>query len=137
MQFCASDFGINVLRNLLNYTRVIGYAIMLKGYVEAYNALENFHYLDLVEKNAQYFIKNQWSREGFLYRSYKNRKSIIEGFLEDYAFTIQAFISLYQATLKENYLHQAKQLTDYFLDYFYDEKQEFFCFQFTKCKSIN
>jgi uncharacterized protein len=102
--------------------------IMLKGYVDAYNALGNEKYLDIAKKNAHFITEKQWSSEGFLYHSYKNNKSTIEGFLEDYAFTIQAFIALYQATFDENYLHQAKQLTDYCFDYFYDEKQQFFSF---------
>jgi uncharacterized protein YyaL (SSP411 family) len=103
-------------------------AIMLKGYVEAYNAIGEEKYLAIAKKNAQFIIEKQWSPEGFLYRSYKNNKSTIEGFLEDYAFTIDAFISLYQATLEEKHLHQAKQLTDYCFDNFYDEKQQFFAF---------
>ena len=103
-------------------------AIMLKGYIEAYHALGNENYLAIAKKNAQFIINKQRSVEGFLYRSYKNSKSIIEGFLEDYAFTIDAFISLYQATLEEKYLHQAKELTDYCLDHFYDEEQQFFAF---------
>ena len=103
-------------------------ALMLKGYIDAYNALGNTQYLALAEKNAAFIVQQQSSLEGFLYHSYKNGKSTIEGFLEDYAFTIQAFISLYQATLNENYLQQAKQWTDYCLDYFYDEKQQFFMF---------
>ncbi|WP_394757825.1 thioredoxin domain-containing protein, partial [Flavobacterium sp.] len=103
-------------------------AIMLKGYLDAYNALGNENYLTIAKKNAQFIVDKQWSAEGFLYRSYKNNKSTIEGFLEDYAFTIDAFISLYQTTLEEKYLHQAKQLTDYCFDNFYDEKQHFFAF---------
>ena len=63
-----------------------------------------------------------------MYHAYKNGKSTIEGFLEDYAFTIEAFIKLYKATTNESYLRQAKQLTDYCLDYFYDETQQFFAF---------
>ena len=111
-------------------------AIMLTGYVDAYKALANPHYLAIAEKNAQFIIEKQWSPEGFLHHSYKNGKSTIEGFLEDYAFAIQAFISLYQATLKENYLHQAKQLTDYCFDYFYDEKQQFFAFNSRKASQL-
>ncbi len=103
-------------------------AIMLKGYVDAYKTLGNESYLETAQKNAQFIIEKQWSPEGFLWHSYKNGKSTIEGFLEDYALTIDAFISLYQATLDENYLHQAKQLADYCLEHFYDEKQQFFTF---------
>lgn len=103
-------------------------AIMLKGYVEAHKALGSESYLTTARKNAQFIIEKQWSPEGFLWHSYKNGKSTIEGFLEDYALTIDAFISLYQATLDENYLLQAKQLADYCLEHFYDEKQQFFTF---------
>jgi uncharacterized protein len=103
-------------------------AIMLKGYVDAYKALQNPHYLAVAEKNAAFITQQQWSPKGFLYHSYKNGKSTIEGFLEDYTFTIDAFIALYQATLKEDYLHKAKQLTDYCFDHFYDETEQFFAF---------
>jgi uncharacterized protein YyaL (SSP411 family) len=103
-------------------------AIMLKGFVDAYKALGTESYLATAKKNAQFILEKQWSPEGFLWHSYKNGKSTIEGFLEDYALTIEALINLYQATLEENYLHQAKQLTDYCLAHFYDEKQQFFAF---------
>ncbi|UOK42807.1 MULTISPECIES: thioredoxin domain-containing protein [Flavobacterium] len=103
-------------------------AMMLKGYVDAYKALGNEHYLNIAKKNAQFIIQKQWSEDGFLWHSYKNGKSAIKGFLEDYAFVIDAFIGLYQATLEENYLKHAKQLTDYCLEHFYDENQQFFAF---------
>lgn len=103
-------------------------ALMLKGYVDAYKALGQEAYLAVAEKNARFLIEKQWSAEGFLWHSYKKGKSTIPGFLEDYAFVIEAFINLYQATLKETYLHQAKQLTDYTFEHFYDEDKQFFAF---------
>jgi uncharacterized protein len=111
-------------------------AIMLKGYVDAYKALENPHYLAMAEKNAAFIIGQQYAPEGFLYHCYKNGKSTIEGFLEDYGFTIDALIALYQATLKEDYLHKAKTLTDYCLDNFYDKKQQFFAFSSKKATQL-
>lgn len=103
-------------------------AIMLKGYVDAYTALGHEQYLTIAKKNAKFIIDKQWSPDGFLWHSYKNGKSTITGFLEDYAFVIDTFITLYQATLEEHYLHQAKQLTDYCLEHFYDEEKQFFAF---------
>jgi uncharacterized protein len=103
-------------------------SIMLKGYIDAYNALGNEIYLEIAQKNAQFIIERIHPEKGFLYHTYKNKKSTIEGFLEDYAFTIDAFINLYQTTLIEKYIHLAKQLTDYCFDNFYDEKQQFFTF---------
>nr|WP_315147517.1 thioredoxin domain-containing protein [uncultured Flavobacterium sp.] len=103
-------------------------AIMLKGFVDAYKALENENYLVLALKNANFIIKNLWSGEGNLYHNYKNEKSTINGYLEDYCFVISAFISLYEVTFDEKWLQYAKQLTDYSLEHFYDEKSGFFAF---------
>jgi len=103
-------------------------AIMLKGFVGAYKALKNTKYLDLALKNADFIIKNLWSKEGNLFHNYKNKKSTINGYLEDYCFVIDAFIALYEVTLEEKWLHDAKQLTDYSLEHFYDEKTLFFTF---------
>ena len=57
---------------------------------------------------------------------YKNGKSSINGFLDDYAFTIEAFISLYQATFDERWLLEAEQLTAYSLIHFYDSESGMF-----------
>ncbi|HAT80725.1 MAG TPA: thioredoxin domain-containing protein [Flavobacterium sp.] len=103
-------------------------ALMLKGFVDAFKALENENYLILALKNANFIINNLWSSDGNLFHNYKNHKSSINGYLEDYCFVISAFISLYEVTFDEKWLHYAKQLTDYSLEHFYDEKAGFFAF---------
>jgi uncharacterized protein YyaL (SSP411 family) len=103
-------------------------ALMLKGYVDAYAALGDASYLASAEKNAHFITHNMWTSEGNLLHSFKNDSAKIEGFLEDYAFTIEAFIRLYQVTFNSEYLLNAKQLTDYCLEQFYDEQQQFFAF---------
>jgi uncharacterized protein YyaL (SSP411 family) len=103
-------------------------AIMLKGFVEAYKAIGTAHYLEIALRNANFIISKIWSPEGNLKHSYKNGKATINGFLEDYAHIIQAFISLYEVTFDEKWLQNAKQLTDYAFDNFYDEKAQFFSF---------
>ena len=103
-------------------------AIMLKGFVDAYKALAHENYLDTALQNAAFLQKNQWSPDGHLWHSYKNEKSTINGFLEDYAHVIAAFIALYEVTFEEKWLHDARKLTDYCLDNFFDETQRFFSF---------
>ena len=103
-------------------------AIMLKGYVDAYKALGNQDYLNAAIANAHFIIKKLWSNEGHLFHSYKNGISSINGYLEDYCFVISAFIAIYEVTLEEKWLHDAKQLTDYTLEHFYDAEQAFFRF---------
>lgn len=106
-------------------------ALMLKGFVDSYKALGGENYLKIALKNAAFIIKNLWTSNGNLLHSYKNGKATINGYLEDYALVIDAFIALYEVTLDEKWLQDAKQLTDYIFDYFYDEKSSFFAFTST------
>ncbi|WP_293872385.1 thioredoxin domain-containing protein [Flavobacterium sp.] len=103
-------------------------AIMLKGFVEAYKALGNKKYLTIALQNADFISNKIWSSEGNLKHSYKDGKATINGFLEDYAHVIEAFISMYEITFDEKWLQNAKLLTDYTFDNFYDEKAQFFSF---------
>ncbi len=103
-------------------------ALMLKGYVDAYIAFDDKHFLDIALKNANFIANVQLKGDGSLYRNYKNGKSSIAAYLEDYATVADAFIELYQATLDEKWLKLAKQLTDYSFDHFFDDKSRMFFF---------
>lgn len=103
-------------------------AIMLKGFVDSYKALNNENYLKIALQNANFIIKNLLNSDGNLFRTYKNGKATINGYLEDYVHVLEAFISLYEVTFDENWLHHAKDLAHHCLDYFYDEKEQFFRF---------
>lgn len=103
-------------------------ALMLKGFVDAYKALEDKNYLEIALKNASFITEKLWTSEGNLLHNYKDGKSSINGYLEDYCFVIEAFISLYEVTLQEKYLTDAKQLSDYCFDHFFDSNQKFFSF---------
>jgi len=102
--------------------------IMLKGYIDAYKALGEDKYLKSAFKNAAFILQNLWSKEGHLNHNFKNGKSSINGYLEDYCFLIESFIALYEVTFDEKWLLNAKKLTDYCFDNFYDEENEFFSF---------
>lgn len=104
-------------------------AIILKGFAEAYKTFGEENYKCIAINNGEFIAKNCWSEDGFLFRNFKNGKSSITGYLEDYAHVIDAFISLYEITLDEKWLFYSKQLTHYCFDYFYNEKQQFFSFK--------
>lgn len=103
-------------------------AIMLKGYADAYKALGKPEYLETALQNAAFMRKKCWSPEGNLWHSHKDGKSTINGYLEDYAFVIDAFITLYEVTIDDKFLTDAKQLCDYAFDHFYDAEEGFFRF---------
>lgn len=101
-------------------------ALMLKGYVDAYSAFGEEKFLDAAIRNAEFILNNMISDDGKLNRNFKNGKSTINAFLDDYAYTIEAFISLYEATFEEKWIHNAKKLADYVLLHFKDNKSDFF-----------
>lgn len=96
-------------------------ALMLKGYIDAYKVFDEPEFLNTAIKNANFLLNSMRRKDGGLNRNYKDGKSAINGFLDDYSFTIEAFISLYQATFDEKWLHESKALADYALSHFYDE----------------
>ena len=103
-------------------------ALMLKGYIDAYTVFGEDQFLNVALKNAHFIVSKLLQNGGSLNHSYKDGKSSINGYLEDYATVVDAFISLYEATLDETWLAQAKQLTDYVFDHFYDLKSSMFYF---------
>lgn len=103
-------------------------AIMLKGFVDAYKALNDEKHLKIALQNANFIIEKLWNVDGNLFRTYKNGKATINAYLEDYVHVMEAFISLYEVTFDENWLHKTKDLAHHCLDYFYDEKEQFFRF---------
>ncbi|WP_422105994.1 thioredoxin domain-containing protein [Winogradskyella sp.] len=103
-------------------------ALMLQGYIDAYRAIGDEAYLRKAIVNANFIIENQLTESGALYHSYKDGKSTIDGFSEDYAHTIAAFIELYQVTFNEQWLYRAKALMDYTLEHFFNKDSGMFYF---------
>jgi len=103
-------------------------ALMLKGYIDAFKVFNEPHFLEVAIKNATFIYTKQLQESGNLNHSYKNGSSTINGFLEDYATVIDAYISLYEATVNEFWLQTAKQLTDYSLDHFFNRERAMFYF---------
>jgi len=106
--------------------------LMLKGYVDAYKVFQKKEYLDIALKNAHFIREKQLQEDGALFHNYKNGKSTINGYLEDYAAVIEAFIALHQITLDESWLHISKKLTEYTFQYFYDNEKQMFYFTSSK-----
>ncbi len=103
-------------------------ALTLKGYINAYKAFGDKHFLDIALKNANFIEKIQIQSDSSLHRNYKNGKSNIVAYLEDYATVIEAFIILHEVTLDTKWLNLAKQITNYTFDHFYDDANKMFFF---------
>ncbi|MDT7829543.1 thioredoxin domain-containing protein [Pricia sp. S334] len=102
--------------------------LMLKGLTDAYRYLQNPDYLDLALKNADFILKNMGTPDGGLFHNHKNGKSSINGYLEDYASVIDAYIGLYETTYDINWLKRAKSLVEYCQAHFHDPRSGMFFF---------
>ncbi|MFZ1786309.1 MAG: thioredoxin domain-containing protein [Ferruginibacter sp.] len=101
-------------------------AMMLKGYTQAYRVFGEEEFLNKAVKNANFLLRTAIAADGEMTRNYKNGKVSINALLDDYAFTIAAFIELYQATFDEKWLTEANKITGYALEHFFDPKSNMF-----------
>lgn len=111
-------------------------ALMLKGYIDAYRVFKNPEYLDAAIKNANFIVTKQLKPDGGLYHNYKDGKSTINGYSEDYATVAQALIALYEVTLDEKWLNISKELIEYSLVHFFDKESEMFFFTSDEDKNL-
>ncbi|WP_299154513.1 thioredoxin domain-containing protein [uncultured Christiangramia sp.] len=103
-------------------------AMMISGYCHAFQALQNENYLVKAEAAINFILKNSIQPDGRLFHTYKNGKSIINAYLEDYAFVIQALLDLYESSFKEYFLDKAQELLEILEHDFKDEKTGLFYF---------
>ncbi|MCP4977663.1 MAG: thioredoxin domain-containing protein [Maribacter sp.] len=95
-------------------------ALLINGYVDAFKAFGNPELLNEAQSifNA---IKETAYIDNQLVHSYKKGSKRSEGFLEDYAFLANASLNLYSASMNDEYLGFAQQLTKTAEEHFKDD----------------
>ena len=110
-------------------------ALMLQGLTDAYRAFAEPEFLAMAEHNARFIEANL--RDGpRLYRTCKDGRASISGFLEDYALVVQAYISLYEVTFTEKWLREAETLTEYVLSNFFDPSETQFFYTDSSAEAL-
>lgn len=109
--------------------------LMLKGLCDAFAVFGEAHFLELAIKNAHFLLEYMYE-EDRLKRNFKNGKASIDGYLEDYAAVIQAFIALYEVTFDEKWLQYADRLVQTTLDEFYHAEEELFYFTANSAETL-
>ena len=69
---------------------------------------------------ASFLLRDLRRRDGRILRSYLNGASEVPGFLEDYAFLIGGLLDLFEATLDQSWLNEARTLAEDMLHLFRD-----------------
>ncbi len=101
--------------------------LMVSSFVEGFKVTGNEAYLGAAEGAAR-FILRKMKKDGHLLRAYKDGKSHIKGYSEDYAFFIQALLDLYEATFEVDWLTEADRLNREMIRQFWDDSSGGFFF---------
>jgi uncharacterized protein YyaL (SSP411 family) len=128
--------GLNAMRQVLYETRARRVwpglddkrltswnALMISALAEAGAVLERDDYLDAAGACAEFVWTQMRDPDGNLLRTYKDGRSHLNAYLEDYAFLLEALLSLYEATFEQRYFERAKSLAQTILARFADEER--------------
>ncbi|RMD71053.1 MAG: thioredoxin domain-containing protein, partial [Bacteroidetes bacterium] len=101
-------------------------ALMLIGCTDAFRATGNDAFQQMALRNGRFLAETMMDDDGHLWRNYKEGRTTIDAFLDDYALTARAFIALYQITFDESWLVRARTLANYVLAHFADSDSPLF-----------
>src|SRR6266540_3178668 len=97
--------------------------LMISAHARAAQVLDDPRYLEIATRAANFVRASLYdSSHKILYRNYRQGRSDIEGFADDYAFVIQGVLDLYQASFDVDWLKFATQLQETQDRLFFDEK---------------
>ena len=92
--------------------------MMLASLAEAARVLERDDYLAAARRAGAFLLEQMLDENGRLYRSHKDGRSKLNGYLEDYANMIDALLELYQSTFEASWFRAARGLADVALERF-------------------
>jgi uncharacterized protein len=97
--------------------------LMISAFARAAQVINEPRYLEIATRSANFARTKLYdpSRK-ILYRSYREDRSNIEGFADDYAFVIQGLLDLYEASFDVEWLKFASDLQETQDRLFFDQK---------------
>jgi uncharacterized protein YyaL (SSP411 family) len=95
--------------------------LMVRGIAEAARALGNERFRDVAIESAT-FLFDHLIHDGRVFRSYKDGRARIAGYLEDHASLGLAALSIYELTFDSAWLARARQMGDAVVRWFWDDE---------------
>ncbi|HEY53861.1 MAG TPA: thioredoxin domain-containing protein, partial [Caldilineae bacterium] len=96
--------------------------LMLRTFAEAGAALARPDYLDAALRNAEFILGEMLDGRGRLFRSWKDGRATLNGYLEDYTVIAEGLVALYQATFDDRWLFEADRLLQIVHEHFWDDE---------------
>lgn len=111
-------------------------ALAITGFADAYQSFGEKTFLHSALETGTWLVKKQMKKDGQLFHTYQKGETKIEGFLDDYAFTAQAFIKLYECTYDIQWIDYAKTLIQYADTHFFDSTSGMYYYTSDKAKDL-
>jgi uncharacterized protein YyaL (SSP411 family) len=92
--------------------------LMLAAFAEAARALKRDDYRQVAEHNADFVLSELQTADGRLRHAWKDGRSKINGYLEDYTHLIEGLLELYQTTFCPRWYQAARKLADGMIEHF-------------------
>ena len=97
--------------------------LMISAYARGAQVLDEPRYLENATRAAKFLRANLYDdKSKLLFRNYRESRSDVEGFADDYAFVLQGLLDLYEASFDVEWVKFAIELQGMQDDLFYDEK---------------
>jgi len=101
--------------------------LMISAFVKGYSISGKSKYLDTA-LTATDFYQEQFEKHDVLQRVFKDGKSKLNAYLDDYAYLVNAVVDVFEITGRSDYLNFAAKLSNYLIEHFWDDKSNNFFF---------
>jgi uncharacterized protein YyaL (SSP411 family) len=95
-------------------------ALMISALADAGAALDRADYLSAAVTCARFVERELRDRTGRLLRTYNRGRAKLPAYLEDHAYLLEAYLTLYEATFDAEWFIRARELADTILERFHD-----------------
>jgi uncharacterized protein len=98
-------------------------ALMIGALAEAGAALPCRDYLDAAVACAEFVWRDLRDERGRLLRTYKDGRAHLAAYLEDYAYLVEALVTLYESTFDVRWFDAARETADLMIELFADDNR--------------
>jgi uncharacterized protein YyaL (SSP411 family) len=97
-------------------------ALAIKSLALGGAVLDDVRYIEAAERAASFIFSKMMRADGRLLHAFRAGHAHLDGYLDDYAYTVEALIALYEATGETTWIERASRLADLMLAHFQDRQ---------------
>ena len=101
-------------------------ALAIRALAVAGGVLGESRYVDAAVRAADFILKQMSTPDGRLHHAYRRGQAHLDGFVDDYAFTAEALVALFESTGEARWIAEATRLAEILLARFEDPDGAFF-----------